>query len=72
VKRPRFMQGRKVRRPKRLFKRQDDVVAPVGRDAMAREFGDGNELEDLEGKHVAHLFSKADAVPVYAKLVVNS
>ena len=42
-------QGQKVKRHKRLFKKQEAAVAPVGRDGMAREFGGANEYEDLEG-----------------------
>lgn len=32
-----------------MFKRQNEVVAPVGRDGLAREFGGEDGLEDLEG-----------------------
>lgn len=43
------VQGRKIKRHKRVFKRQNEVVAPVGRDGLAREFGGEDGLEDLEG-----------------------
>jgi hypothetical protein len=43
------VQGKKVKRHKRLFKKQDSSAAPVGREVMAREFGVTNDLEDLEG-----------------------
>jgi hypothetical protein len=42
------LQGRKVKRHRRLFKKQESA-APVGRDSMAKEFGIVDELEDLEG-----------------------
>lgn len=43
------VQGRKIKRHKRVFKRQNEVVAPIGRDGLAREFGGEDGLEDLEG-----------------------
>jgi hypothetical protein len=42
------LQGRKVKRHRRLFKKQG-TAAPVGRDSMAKEFGIVDELADLEG-----------------------
>lgn len=46
---PLILQGRKIKRHKRVFKRQNEVVAPVGRDGLAREFGAEDSLADLEG-----------------------
>lgn len=43
------LQGRKIKRHKRVFKRQNEAVAPVGRDGLAREFGAEDSLADLEG-----------------------
>eukprot|EP00892_Ulva_mutabilis_P012129 jgi/Ulvmu1/9289/UM050_0038.1 len=40
--------GRKIKRHKRVFKRQNEVIAPVGRDGLAREFGAEDSLADLE------------------------
>jgi hypothetical protein len=42
------LQGRKVKRHRRLFKKQG-TAAPVGRDSMAKEFGIVDELAELEG-----------------------
>jgi hypothetical protein len=50
------VQGKKIKRQnKRVFKRQEETVAPVGRDGLAREFGmGGDDYQGLEG--TSHCF----------------
>jgi hypothetical protein len=46
---PGTLQGKKIKRNKRVFKRQEETAAPVGRDGLAREFGIGDDFRGLEG-----------------------
>ena len=52
-----LVQGKKVKRNKRVFKRQEERTAPVGRDGLAREFGAGDDFQGLEGVHQCPLLA---------------
>lgn len=51
-----LLQGKTIKRHnKRVFKRQEETAAPVGRDGLAREFGaaGGDDYQGLEGTPAA-------------------